>query len=373
MTGKKTSENLKQNTCRGHVDKHRARELHDKNCAVPAYSLKNERGFSMVETLIALALSLIVLAGSIRALNDAMGLNDKSIQIADIGQNMRAGLNLLERDFMSAGWGIPTGGIPLPSGDGSTEVNRPGPPGTTYTFGAAMTLSAVNPGAALGPKWNGRATDMVNILYADNSLQLNQKPLDAIATDGSNATVNIATKILGVNNEIQVGDLIAFSNALGNTVQYVTKVSGQILYFNTGDPLNLNQPGASQGSISLLKSGGVYPPTTATRIWLVSYYLDFTTDPSTPRLIRRINDRDGEAVALVLENMQLSYDLVDGVSNPTNVKTPTAPNSPNQIRKVNILLSGRSTSEMKESGDYLRQSLTAQVSLRSLSFIDRYR
>ena len=363
---------MKQNTCRGHVGKHLARQFHDENCIVPAHSLKNERGFSLVETLIALTLSLIVLAGSIRALNDAMGLNDKSIQIADIGQNMRAGLSLLERDFMSAGWGIPTGGIPIPSGNGSTAVNRPGPPGTTYTF-AAITLSAVNPGAALGPKWNGTSTDMVNILYADNSLQLNQNPLVAIASDGSNATVNNATTILGVNNEIQVGDLIAFSNALGNTIQYVTKVSGQILYFNTGDPLNLNQPGASQGSISLLKSGGVYPPTTATRVWLVTYYLDFTTDPSTPRLIRRINDRDGEAVALVLEDMQLSYDLVDGVSNPTNVKTPTAPNSPNQIRKVNILLSGRSTSEMRETGDYLRQSLTAQVSLRSLSFIDRYK
>ncbi len=63
-----------------------------------------------------------------------------------------------------------------------------------------------------------------------------------------------------------------------------------------------------------------------------------------PRLIRRVNNRPGEALALVLDDLQLSYDLVDGVTNPTNVGTPTDPNSPNQIRKANIFISGRSTS-----------------------------
>jgi hypothetical protein len=75
----------------------------------------------------------------------------------------------------------------------------------------------------------------------------------------------------------------------------------------------------------------------------------------------------------VLEDLQLAYDLVDGVTNPTNIKTPTAPNSPNQIRKVNIFLAGRSDSAMRNMDDYLQRSLSTQVSLRSLSFVDRYR
>ena len=156
-------------------------------------------------------------------------------------------------------------------------------------------------------------------------------------------------------------------------MQYVSRVAGQNIFFDSGDPLRLNQPGASQGSITQIKNGAVFPPTTATRVWLITYYLDFTTDPAMPRLIRRVNNKPGEAVALVLDDFQLSYDLVDGVTNPTNVETPVAPNSPNQIRKANIFISGRSTSRVRNTGDFLRRTLTTQVSLRSLSFIDRYR
>jgi hypothetical protein len=220
---------------------------------------------------------------------------------------------------------------------------------------------------------NGRATDIVNMLFADNLLPLNQTPLAAIAANGASMTVDPGTPITGVTNEIRPGDLIAFSNAFGNTVQCATRVAGQTVFFDLGDPLNLNQPGATSGCINQLSSGGVFPPTTATRVWLVTYYLDTTTDPATPRLIRRINGGPGEVLALVLEDLQLSYDLADGVTNPTNIKTPVAPNSPNQIRKVNILLSARSNSLIRNTGEYLRRSLTTQVSLRSLSFIDRYR
>jgi len=327
----------------------------------------------MMEVLIASAVAMVALAATMGSLNDAFGLNEKTVLMADLGQNLRAGFNFLVRDFINAGWGIPTGGIPIPSGAGAAPVVRPSPPGKNYDFGTALTLAAVNTGAALGPVGNGQPTDMVNILFADNLLPLNQKPLDSITSDGSRIKVNASTPVSGVKNSIQAGDLIAFSNALGNTLQYVTSVAGQYIYFQSGDPLNLNQPYAPQGSIMHLQSGGVYPPTTATRVWLITYYLDTTTDPEMPRLIRRVNNRNGDPVALVLENLQLSYDLVDGVNNPTNVKTPVAPNSPNQIRKVNLLLSARSSARMRNNRQYLRNSLTTQVSLRSLAFIDRYR
>jgi len=211
----------------------------------------------------------------------------------------------------------------------------------------------------------------VNILCADNSLPLNQTPLTAISSDGKSMTVDKGTPITGVDNAIRAGDLIMFSNALGNALQQVTSVSGQTVGFNPGDSLNLNQPSASQGSIKQLQNGkGAYPPTTATRVLMITYYLDTTTDPDNPRLVRQINNSPGQAVALVLENMQMSFDLVDGVTNPTDVP---APSSPNQIRKVNIAVSGRSSVPLRNTGEYMRRTLTTQVSLRSMSFIDRYR
>ena len=333
--------------------------------------MKREQGFGLLEMLISTALFVGLLGAILSCLNDAMGLNQKVTQMTDLEQNMRAGINFMVQDFIQAGWQIPTGGIPIPSGAGAVAVNRPGPPGTNYTF-PDVTLSAVNPGAGLGPVGEGRATDIVNILYADNLLPLNQTPLTAIGPNGSTMTVDAGTPISGVPNAIKVGDLIAFNNSLGETVQYVTAVNGQVVSFGAGDPMNLNQPGAAEGSIMQLQSGGAFPTTTATRIWMVTYYLDYTTNPTTPRLIRRVNNSDGQVVGLVLEDLQLSYDLVDGVTNPTNIKSPAAPNSNNQIRKANIFLSGRTDSVIRNTNSYLRHTLTTQVSLRSLAFVNRY-
>jgi type II secretory pathway pseudopilin PulG len=331
-----------------------------------------ESGFTLVETLIALGIMIVLLAATAGSLNEAMGLNQKTAQMTDMQQNLRAGMNLLVRDFIQTGWNIPTGGLPIPSGTGAGGVRRPGPPDMTYYFSQSDTISAVNPGGGLGPSLNGKATDIVNLLYADNTLALNSHTLDAIANNGTSMTVNASVPISGIPNPIRAGDLIAFSNALGNTVQCVTRVSGQTVYFESGDPFNLNQPAAEQGSIMHLKSGGTFPPTTATRVVMATFYLDTTTNPSVPRLVRRVNFRPGVVVGLVFSDLQLTYDLVDGATNPTNLDNISSPYSPNQIRKANILVSGRSNLKLKNLDDYLWRTLTTQVCLRSLTFVDRY-
>ena len=68
--------------------------------------------------------------------------------------------------------------------------------------------------------------------------------------------------------------------------------------------------------------------TNITRIRMITYYLDATIDPRHPRLVRRINNGHpttfnnalGTAVAMDIENLQLSYDISNGTSNPGNVK-----------------------------------------------------
>ena len=337
--------------------------------------MKNEHGFSIVEALISTVITIFILGWALGSLNDSLGSNAQSAQITDLDQNLRAGMNLIVSDLISAGWSIPIGGIPIPSGDGAEAVLRPGPPNTFYAF-STETISAVNPGPALGPVWNGQSTDIINILYADNtefSHPLNDRPLASISADGSSATVSDLTPLDEMDHPIHAGDLIALSNARGSTLQYVTDVSDQTISFASGDPMNLNQPGAPAGSITQIGNGdGTFPVTTATRVYLITFYLDFNEDPTTPRLVRRINNDTGRTVALILENLQLSYDLVDGVNNPTAVKAPSAPNSASQIRKTNVLLSGRSAMQNRQTGEFLRRSLTTQVSLRSLSYIDRY-
>jgi hypothetical protein len=301
---------------------------------------------------------------------DAVQANEAGTLKSDADENYRAAMALVVRDLMQAGQGIPTGGIPLPSGTGAVDVTRPGPPGSNLTFPSGSTvLSAVSPGAALGPTVLGLATDMITILVADNTLALNTTPLQAIATDGSTMTVNSGMPITG-SNGIAVGDLILFSNALGNAIQQVTATDGtQTVTMATDDSLHLNQRSAPQGTLLQLESGGAFPITTATRIWMITYYIDATTDPLQPRLMRRINNNPGRTVAVGIENMQMTYDLVDGVTNPTNVDSPT---TPNQIRKANLVLAVRSGRANTKSRQFFRSNLRTQVSFRSLAFVDRY-
>jgi hypothetical protein len=96
-------------------------------------------------------------------------------------------------------------------------------------------------------------------------------------------------------------------------------------------------------------------------------------DPTLPRLMRQVNGSAAQAIALGVENLQLTYDFVDGVTNPTNRETIPAANSANQIRKVNLFMSARSLDLNAHTNQYYRNTVATQIGLRSLSFMDRYR
>lgn len=328
-----------------------------------------DAGFTLAEILIALALTAIVLSAAIETFNRAADVFSSSRRASDTDETLRAAIALMVRDFIQTGRGIPSGGIPVPSGAGATAVKRPGPGHLTFT---GSTLPAVLPGGGLGPSVIGVTTDLVNVVYADQTLNLGQLPLANISANGQRISVNAATTITGPTG-VRVGDLLLFSNGLGNAVGMVTSLpGGQEIVLAPGDPLNVNQPAAAQGTIlDLQQTPGVYPPTTATRILLVSYYVDSTTDPELPRLIRQVNAGQPLAIALGAENLQLSYDFVDGVNNPANQKSTPPSNSPNQIRKVNLFLATRSLDKSARTNDYFHNSMSTGVGLRSLSVADR--
>ena len=145
-------------------------------------------------------------------------------------------------------------------------------------------LPAITSGDGLGPTTNGVASDMITVLYADPILLLDAAPLSAIASDGSDATVPNSIPINVVGSAVAAGDLILFSNALGNAIQQVTRVQGQQLFFAAGDSMNFNQRTAPGGTILQLKdTDTTYPLTTATRIIMVTYYLDTKTNPVRPQ------------------------------------------------------------------------------------------
>lgn len=89
--------------------------------------LRSERGFTLPELLISSIITMIVTGAAVTALQDANRANEAATVMSDVNQNLRVAMNLVIRDLLSTGEGIPTGGIPYPTGEGSNPVQRPGP------------------------------------------------------------------------------------------------------------------------------------------------------------------------------------------------------------------------------------------------------
>jgi type II secretory pathway pseudopilin PulG len=335
--------------------------------------LRSEAGFTMAELLVSTVVTLMVLAAALGAFSDAMRITDAARETTDTNQSLEVAMSLMVRDVIQAGsQGFPTGGIPVPSGASAEAITRPAPAASTLTFPATQEVfPAITSGGGLGPLVNGVQTDLVTIMYVDPTLdEITLEPND-IAADGSSITVPDEYPMSGPDG-IQEGDLIYFTGN-GNAVQAVTGVSGQMITFATGDDFELNQRSAGQGTIMQLQTEpDTFPGLTVRRVIMVSYYIDIVTDPALPRLVRQVNNGDRLAIALGIENLQITFDLVDGTTNPTNIENPAAPNSPHQIRKANLFIAGRSLDVNPRTRQYYRNTVATQVSMRSLAFVDRY-
>jgi type II secretory pathway pseudopilin PulG len=351
-----------------------------------------EAGFTLVELLVSLTLTLIIVGAAITASINGRRANETATQLLEMNASLRAATDMIVRDLIQVGQGLPAGKvIEKPTGAGATAVRRPGP-NNLLTFPVAdPVLTAVTVGAGVGPNFTeplvgggvvaGPATDIVNVLYVDSqfdgitcTIAANGRSVTALlpvpappaaATNGG-ALISGA----GVQDPMLAGDLVMLTgstNGAGSALLLVTAVAGQVLTFAGGDAMNLNQVAGTDGTVmQLLGNPPVASPAAFHRVRMVTYFIDNTVEP--PRLMRRLNYNAARAVAPGIDNLQLTYDIADGVANPTNVKTPA---NPNQIRKVNVYLSARSR-ERAPTGEFLRNSLATQVALRSLAFVDRY-
>jgi type II secretory pathway pseudopilin PulG len=381
--------------------------------------MKKKSGFTFVELLIAMAVTMVALAAAVTIFRDSTKANTNVTQASDMSDNMRAGLNLIVQDLIQTGTGIPTGGITIPNSVATKgcntvarRVNRPpavlkltfdGPNSTN--IGCNVILPAVEPGNGLGPKvtspdgTSSLATDIITILYADNTLALDQKPITgpacptgSIAADGSQINFGSSPGCVTLGAAgipVNPGDLLMLYNAHNpnGILQTVSSVAGQIVKFNAGDAFNLNGRTASEtsGTILTLQDPGLpaapngnYPATSCTRVWMITYFLDATTDPKHPMLMRAVNFNAPQPVAETLENLQFSYNFADGTT-PAPVNQFTVPTVPapagdneNEIRSVNIYMGARSTSTAAASGKYVRTNLATQVALRSMAYFNTY-
>src|SRR5260370_10163624 len=93
--------------------------------------MKKKSGFTLVEIMIAMAVTMSAMEAAVLLFRDSKKANNSVTQTADMSDNLRAGLNLIVQDLIQTGTGIPTGGISVPSSVNAAgcnvgqPVNRP--------------------------------------------------------------------------------------------------------------------------------------------------------------------------------------------------------------------------------------------------------
>jgi hypothetical protein len=386
-----------------------------------------------------------VLGGALTTFSNALRINDSAAQLADSNQNLRAGTNQLIRDLLMAGRIIGSEGISLPvNGAGVPTYARPGPvAGVNFNLVAdpdptlaVLQLPSLSTGWKDGPTINGSTTDLVTIMTVDEFMPVVTTPPvvpgtptvteGTIAPDGTSITFSataqwIAGDTVADTPMIEVGDLVLFKGQYGTAIQTVTSKDATHIYFAANDAVNdffhFNQanatnqvagtgrplavlkqavpaPGATLTWSTLCAAPGVLmtaasnfcAPVTLFKAAMITYYVDNTTTPGTPRLTRLLNHGgcplcpakfNPQALAGVVEDLDLTYDLYDGVTNPTAVTSlpytlSGVTYTEGMIRKVNLHIGVRSEQQSKPTQDYIRNHLSTSVNVRSLSAVDRY-
>jgi prepilin-type N-terminal cleavage/methylation domain-containing protein len=351
---------------------------------------KLERGFTLLELMVSMAVGLIVMASIAGLFKTGMDSAILVTQRAETQQNMRAAIDLMVKDISMAGAGLPSGGIQLPTGAGSTatkfgcdqsgtcHVPTHNYPTGNYMYGVlpgfnnGVEANAVVP-AAPAPAIN----DSITSIYSDYNFPLWEYNVTfPVPGNGTSIalTPNVAyvpaPSLITAAGGIQVGDLIMLSNNLGTAVGEVTGLTPTSIAFANLDALNANQNGAASNNIKAISTG---VNTVAYRLFAVTYYLTVPANGQTPRLMRQVNGLSPVPVADNIINLQFSYDIYNSTTSALEANQPNplgVGDSPNLMQKINLVVMGQSMFNNGNKSQNLY--LATSVSARNMAFRNSY-
>jgi prepilin-type N-terminal cleavage/methylation domain-containing protein len=401
-----------------------------KNRPAAGASSHSAAGFTLMEMMIALSLSVIVLGAAFNYFNDAEGMTQSVSAMSQVNENLRGGADLMTRDLYAAGTGVPVSGIPLPNFSGSVAVKRPGPGSATFPISTNNgVLSVITPGQGLSgvidAQVYAQASDEITILKEDPAWT--NQTWDATTQNWTVQSLSVATTTFSGHTSgeitysagsgytvtatfpssctpcraISVGDLLLFSTvsegyALGmvTTAPGFTTSSGTTTATLTfgDDSLGLNQACGSvspcAGTIDSLRPNpatlpSVYPTQiTLTKIDMITYYLTNSNTAHPYTLMRVLGsnisaNNSTNAVAYGIGQLSLTYDAVSQASPPqldASDPNPTCASTqcPNQIRTVHLTLGAISSIPLRKSGQYYQNSIISSITLQNMEYSNQF-
>ncbi len=362
---------------------------------------KSQRGFSLLEMMVASSIGLIAIMAMTQLFNMGMNATLTVTQRADTQQNMRAAIELMTKDISMAGAGLPSGGLQLANADGSSKVacNQTGTcyvTADTYPLsgsGVANYMYGILPGfgngvqsAAIIAAAPAAVNDSITSIYCDYNFPLNnfsvyfpqRNPSHGGRCDyyhrgrpheHSCRRRPQRGRPAAVHGE-HAGQLArpprvpatrrrprqsAKSPASPTTLRSILRPPTPSISTRPAPTVSPQSPPPS------LPAGA---ETTACRLYAVTYFLQVPPAGGTlqtPRLMRQVNGLTAVPVADGIINLQFSYDVINNTLGTisANQSNPIGAGlSPALIQKVNIWVLGESITQAgkKSQSMYLASS-----------------
>jgi prepilin-type N-terminal cleavage/methylation domain-containing protein len=352
----------------------------------------NQRGFSLVEMIVAMVLFLIIIGTIYGLLQVGLIDRNRASRRSDVLKNARAAMHLISRDALNAGLSYNKSGAIVPDDFISTRLGLPADTDserdvlTSVVGGNNLFIDILNPDDAV-------RTDLISFSYRDSDfnagdvISLNNASSPAGAPD----TVQLQSAANGARNA-KTFDLYLVESDSSQVAVLATGVPVSAISsidVAPGDPLGINQPLNGSGSnVSLLqKCTAVITENCTTyvasvkRFFWVSYKVK-----SDGTLVRTTfgNNTGAPAaeqiqempVAYNIEDFQIKYVLEDGTTTENPSAGPdgiagTADDRPsdfNLVRQITVTIKVQATELDEQLGAPESITLTSTFSTRNLEY-----
>ena len=338
----------------------------------------HEKGFSLLELLVAMVIFLVVTASVFGLLQVARETRAIVGENSGLNKNVRLALNLLARDTYNAGFGYPLRNtVILPDNRITTLLGIP-----SDIDPSRDTVAPIIAGNNLilnnySPIPNTK-TDHITFLFKDNKFNLVggvSQPLNINAATTTAGGIDEIVPISGSNSVCNINDIYLVTGNTGSTLAVATGLAGtDRVLFSNGDILGFNQT----GDTGMLRS--IVTPASMQRVIMVTYFVssdgtltrrEYANAPPATPLVAFVD----EPLVYGVEDFQIEYLMDDGLvlDNPSagpNGIAGDADDTPTNlaaVRQVRYTVTVRST-QMNKANQPYRAKQTVTVSTRNLGY-----
>jgi prepilin-type N-terminal cleavage/methylation domain-containing protein len=249
-----------------------------------SYQIQSERGFSMMEMMVALGITLLLTAASLALVSGSLKFATVTYNLTDAEQSLRAAHETINRDLTTAGDGLRgIGKITAPVGFAQNYLTRtPVLNGSDVAHADIGLVSSDDniPANTAVPQSNPAVnflagSDRITMLVKDNSFADVSVAAGKITQAGSNTLIIVPAADIG---RFQVGEIYAaVSGDAAFGVVSAINATTLTLTLAAGDTFSINQAGAGSPmfSVGLLNGSLISTQSVAlVRFQLIQYYAD---------------------------------------------------------------------------------------------------